>query len=156
VGRFNSRRACEDATGSSTAQITSRLFQFTSRLRRRDVAARLITEQLLKTVAALSEKGDADPELLSILTKAISLLNTTEAEARKLDLQKQRHDLKEEELRFTKAKFKTQLAEKFLQWVQNQSLVEVAKGGASHEDKIAAILRHMDAEERDGEGEAGA
>jgi len=120
------------------------------------VAARLITEQLLKTVAALSEKGGADPELLSSLTKAISLLNTSESEARKLDLQKQRLDVKEEELRLNKARFKTQLAEKFLQWVQNQSLVEVAKGGASREDKIAAILRHMDAEERDNGEEVGA
>ncbi len=117
------------------------------------VAARLITEQVLKAVAKLAEKGDADPELLGQLTKVVTLLNSSEAEARKLELQMQRLEVKEEELRLNKRKFKTQCVRQFLKWMQNQEIVGIAKGGASNEDKIAAILKHMDKEEDEGDGE---
>jgi len=89
------------------------------------------------------------------ITKATSLLVTAEAESRKLDLQNRRQALNEEELRFAKAKFKTQVANKFLKWLENQDLVAIVKGAASHEEKIAAILRHMDTEEADDGGGVG-
>ena len=120
------------------------------------VAARLLTKHLLKVMAKMSVDGDENNELFAQFTKAVATLNVAEAENRKLDLQNQRLELKEEELRFTKAKFKTQCAQKFLKWLENQDLVSIAKSGATHEEKIAAILRHMDKEEADELEEAGA
>ena len=132
--------AIADATGGNPAEV----------------AARLISEHILQIMAKLKADGGENVELFSQFTKAVAMLNASATENRKLDIQNRRAELKEEELRFTKAKFKTQLAEKFLKWMEDQEVVSIAKSGASHAEKVAAILRHMDKEEGEEFQEGGA
>jgi uncharacterized protein YaiI (UPF0178 family) len=111
------------------------------------VAARMLATRVLELANLMTEDGTVDEELLVQITRATSLLVTAENESSKLDLQNRRLALKEEGLRFSKEMFRQKLAEKFLKWVQNQDIVAIAKSESSHEEKIAAILRHMDLEE---------
>ena len=110
-------------------------------------SARMLAARVLELVEVVTREGDVDQELLAQITRSTALLVTAETESKKLDLQNRRMELKEEELRLSKEKFRHQMAEKFLKWVQDQNIVAIAKSGAKREDKIAAILRHMDMEE---------
>ena len=120
------------------------------------VAARLLAKHVLGVAGKLAQGDDIDANVLSQLTKAIGMLNSSEAEARKLDIQNKRVELKEEEMLLNKAKFRRQSAELFLEWLEDREVVAIAKGGGSREDKIAKILEHMDKMEAvEDEAEAG-
>lgn len=111
------------------------------------VAAKLMTEKLLNAVNQLADGSDLDPEMLGLLTRAITQLTNSEAETRKLDLREKQLQTQEETLRLNERKFLQDKVELFMKWLEDKGIVEIATGGGSRTERISAILDYMNREE---------
>lgn len=107
------------------------------------IGARVAAASLMEVAA----KPD-DPDQLMKAASAFAALRVTELGAERNALQRDKQKMDAERLALDRKKFDRDTCELFIKWAKSHIVQNIVNGKGSHEDKIAALLAYMNAEER--------
>jgi len=103
------------------------------------VAARIAAASLIEIVT-----NPDDPKALNEASRTIASLRSAELLSERTQISQRKLALDAEALELDKEKFRRQTCELFLKWFKDKRAVQIAEGKGSNEDKIKALLAHMD------------